>query len=83
MLTVIVFLPLLVAVVLAVVPRCSDAAARWIWVGAATVELVLVGVVWAVIAIRGRESWPSPNGRRGSRGWAAATTWAWTGSPCP
>ncbi|WP_019870780.1 complex I subunit 4 family protein [Salinispora oceanensis] len=47
MLTAIVFLPLLVAVLLAVVPRCGDAAARWVWVGTATVELALVGVVWA------------------------------------
>ena len=47
MLTLIVFLPLAAAVLLAVVPRLSDAVARWAWLVITVAELVLVGVVVA------------------------------------
>ena len=47
MLSIIVFLPLLAAVVLAALPQLDDRAARWSWVVVSLVELVLVGVVWA------------------------------------
>ena len=47
MLSLIVFLPLLAAVVLAAVPRLGGAPARWVWVAVAGADLVLVGVVWA------------------------------------
>nr|WP_206071119.1 NADH-quinone oxidoreductase subunit M [Knoellia sp. DB2414S] len=43
----IVFLPLAAAVVLLTLPRLSDAAARWAWVVAASVDLALVLVAWA------------------------------------
>jgi len=46
-LSIIVFLPLLAAVVLAALPQLDDRAARWSWVVVSLVELVLVGVVWA------------------------------------
>ncbi len=47
MLSLIVFLPLAAALVLAVVPGIPDAAARWAWVTVTVVEAVLVGVLWA------------------------------------
>ncbi len=47
MLSLIVFLPLLVGVVLAAVARLPDRAARWIWVAATLVDLVLVIGLWA------------------------------------
>ncbi|WP_424348547.1 proton-conducting transporter membrane subunit, partial [Kocuria sp. CH-021] len=56
MLSLIVFLPLLAAAVLAVVPAFGPAAARWTWVAVSVVELLLVGVLWA-----GYED-PGPNG---------------------
>ena len=56
MLSLIVFLPLAVAVVVAAVPSLGAAAARWVWVAVSAVELVLVGVLWA-----GYED-PGPNG---------------------
>ena len=56
MLSLIVFLPLVVAAVLAAVPAIGPAAARWAWVAVSVVELLLVGVLWA-----GYED-PGPNG---------------------
>ena len=56
MLSLIVFLPLAAAAVLAVVPSIGAAAARWAWVAVSVVELLLVGVLWA-----GYED-PGPNG---------------------
>lgn len=47
MLSLIVFLPLAVAAVVAAVPSLGAAAARWVWVAVSAVELVLVGVLWA------------------------------------
>ncbi|MEP7331675.1 MAG: NADH-quinone oxidoreductase subunit M [Terracoccus sp.] len=47
MLSLLVFLPLVAAIVLVAVPRIGDAAARWLWLGVAAVEVVLVGVAWA------------------------------------
>ena len=44
MLSLLVFLPLVAAIVLVAVPRIGDAAARWLWLGVAAVEVVLVGV---------------------------------------
>lgn len=46
MLSIVVFLPVAVAVALLAVPRVSDAVARWTWVAASAVELVLVVVLW-------------------------------------
>ena len=46
MLSLIVFLPLAAAVVLAALPRFGDAMARWAWVGVAAADLALVVVVW-------------------------------------
>ncbi|CAN5698037.1 NADH-quinone oxidoreductase subunit M [soil metagenome] len=54
MLSLIVFLPLAAALVLIAVPGIGDAAARWFWVAAAAVELVLVLVCWI------RYSTPAP-----------------------
>ncbi len=56
MLSLIVFLPLAAAAVLAVVPSIGAAAVRWAWVAVSVVELLLVGVLWA-----GYED-PGPNG---------------------
>lgn len=56
MLSLIVFLPLAAAAVLAAVPAIGPAAARWAWVAVSVVELLLVAVVWA-----GYED-PGPNG---------------------
>uniref|UniRef100_UPI00262F61AC complex I subunit 4 family protein n=1 Tax=uncultured Kocuria sp. TaxID=259305 RepID=UPI00262F61AC len=56
MLSLIVFLPLLAAAVLAAVPSIGPPAARWTWVVVSVVELLLVGVLWA-----GYED-PGPNG---------------------
>ncbi|WEV77210.1 NuoM family protein [Janibacter cremeus] len=47
MLSLIIFLPLVVAAVVAAVPSLGAAAARWVWVAVSVVELVLVGVLWA------------------------------------
>ncbi len=47
MLSLIVFLPLLVAAALAAVPAVGDRAARWVFLAPTLVEVVLVGVVWA------------------------------------
>jgi NADH-quinone oxidoreductase subunit M len=46
-LSLIVFLPLAAAVVLAVLPAVPDAAARWAWLAVTVVELALVGVLLA------------------------------------
>ena len=46
MLSLIVFLPLAAALVLLVLPRLSDTAARWSWVAVATLDLGLVVAVW-------------------------------------
>ncbi len=46
MLSVLVFLPLLPAAVLALGKRIPDAAARWTWVVTSAVELVLVAALW-------------------------------------
>src|SRR5699024_11686446 len=46
MLSLIVFLPLAGAVVLAAMPAIGPAVARWAWVAVSAVELVLVGVLW-------------------------------------
>nr|MDQ3326476.1 NADH-quinone oxidoreductase subunit M [Actinomycetota bacterium] len=48
MLTLIVFWPLVVALVLVAVPRLPDSVARWLWVAAVAVDLALVLGVWAV-----------------------------------
>ncbi len=47
MLDVVVFLPLAAAVLLAAARRLPDATARWVWVGVAAADLVLVAVLWA------------------------------------
>jgi len=47
MLSLVVFLPLAAAVVLAALPRLSDGVARWAWVGVTIVDLALVVGVWA------------------------------------
>ncbi len=47
MLSLIVFLPLVVAVVLALVGRIGDAVARWVFVAATLVEVLLVAILWA------------------------------------
>lgn len=47
MLSLIVFLPLVAAAVLAAVPVIGPAAARWAWIGVSVVELTLIGVLWA------------------------------------
>ncbi|MGQ0481260.1 MAG: complex I subunit 4 family protein [Pseudonocardia sp.] len=47
MLSLIVFLPLAAAVVLAAARRLPDAAARWAWLAVTAVDLALVAVVWA------------------------------------
>ena len=47
MLSVVVFLPLAAAVVLALSGRLPDAVARWVWVVVTAADLVLVGVLWA------------------------------------
>jgi NADH-quinone oxidoreductase subunit M len=46
-LSLIVFLPLAAAVVLAAARRLPDAAARWAWLAVTAVDLALVAVVWA------------------------------------
>ncbi len=46
MLSVLVFLPLLVAFVLLAWPGLGAAAARWVWVAATALEVVLVAVIW-------------------------------------
>ncbi|MCI2237289.1 NADH-quinone oxidoreductase subunit M [Kineococcus sp. TRM81007] len=46
MLSLVVFLPLAVAVVLAVARRLPDAAARWTWLVLSAVEVVLVAAMW-------------------------------------
>lgn len=47
MLSLTVFLPLAVAVLLVSLRRLGDSPARWIWVAAVSVDLVLVAVLWA------------------------------------
>lgn len=47
MLSLIVFLPLAAALALIAAPRIGDAAARWVWVSVAAVELILVLACWA------------------------------------
>ncbi|THJ66577.1 NADH-quinone oxidoreductase subunit M [Arthrobacter echini] len=47
MLSLVIFLPLAAALVLAVVPGIPDAVARWAWVAVTAVEVVLVAVLWA------------------------------------
>ncbi|KZS65080.1 MAG: NADH-quinone oxidoreductase subunit M [Mycobacterium pseudokansasii] len=47
MLSVIVFLPLVGAVVLLGLPRLADTPARWTWVGVTAVDLALTAVAWA------------------------------------
>ena len=47
MLSLVIFLPVLVAVVLIAVPRIPDAAARWSWLVVALIELMLLIVMWA------------------------------------
>lgn len=46
MLSVLVFLPLLAAVVLVAVPRIGDRTARWAWVAVSAVEVALVVLLW-------------------------------------
>ncbi|HEX2177040.1 MAG TPA: NADH-quinone oxidoreductase subunit M [Nocardioidaceae bacterium] len=46
MLSLIVFLPLVAALVLVGLPRVPDATARWAWVGVCAVDLALVAAVW-------------------------------------
>lgn len=47
MLSLVIFLPLVAAIVLAVTPQIGDTGARWLWLATATVEVVLVAIVWA------------------------------------
>lgn len=54
MLTLIILFPLAAALVLVAVPAISDSAARWAWVGAAGLEIVLVAAMW------GRYTTPPP-----------------------
>lgn len=53
MLSLVVFLPLAAAIVLAVLPQLPDAAARWAWVAVTAVEAVLVGALWAAFEAPG------------------------------
>lgn len=46
MLSLVIFLPLLAAIVLAAMPRISDAAARWTWLIVALLDLGLVVALW-------------------------------------
>ncbi|WP_105036513.1 complex I subunit 4 family protein [Cryobacterium aureum] len=46
MLSLVVFLPVLTAVILVVVPRVSDRAARWAWLGIALIDLALLVGMW-------------------------------------
>ncbi|GAA1937617.1 NADH-quinone oxidoreductase subunit M [Brevibacterium antiquum] len=46
MLSLIVFLPLVIATVVALVPGIRPAAARWVWVVISAAEVVLVGILW-------------------------------------
>ena len=46
MLSLVVFLPLAVGLLLVAVPRIGDAAARWVWVGATAADLALVAAAW-------------------------------------
>ncbi|HEY0451373.1 NADH-quinone oxidoreductase subunit M [Actinophytocola sp.] len=46
MLSIVVFLPLAVAVILLALPRVGDAVVRWVWILASTAELALVVAVW-------------------------------------
>ncbi|MBB1019688.1 NADH-quinone oxidoreductase subunit M, partial [Dietzia sp. DQ11-71] len=56
MLSLIVFLPLAAAAVLAAVPAIGPAAARWAWIAVSVLEVLLVAAVWA-----GYKD-PGPNG---------------------
>ena len=56
MLSLIVFLPLAAAAVLAAVPAIGPAAARWAWIAVSVLEVLLVAVVCA-----GYKD-PGPNG---------------------
>src|SRR5699024_9073464 len=47
MLSVIVFLPLVAAAVLAAIPAIGAHTARWTWVALSSVEVILIGVLWA------------------------------------
>ena len=47
MLSLVVFLPLVAALVLAVLPRIPDATARWAWVAVTAAEAILVAGLWA------------------------------------
>ncbi len=47
MLSLLVFLPLAIAIVLVAVPGVSDAVARWLWVVGAVFEVLLAAVAWA------------------------------------
>lgn len=53
MLSLVVFLPLAAAIVLAVLPQLPDAAARWAWVAVTAVEAVLVAALWAAFEAPG------------------------------
>ena len=46
-LSLVVFLPLAAAVVLAAAGGLPDRVARWAWVAVSLLDLALVGVVWA------------------------------------
>ncbi|GAB3451503.1 complex I subunit 4 family protein [Actinophytocola sediminis] len=46
MLSIVVFLPVAVAIGLVALPRLGDAAVRWTWIGASAVELALVVALW-------------------------------------
>ncbi|TDV57313.1 complex I subunit 4 family protein [Actinophytocola oryzae] len=46
MLSIVVFLPVAVAVVLLAVPRVTDAVVRWAWIATSAAELALVAVLW-------------------------------------
>lgn len=47
MLSLVIFLPLVAAIVLALAPQVGDVGARWLWLATAAVEVVLVAIVWA------------------------------------
>lgn len=48
MLSLIILFPLAAALLLVAVPAISDSAARWAWVGAAGLEVILVATVWGM-----------------------------------
>ena len=77
MLSVVVFLPVLAAIVLVAVPRITDAAARWIWLVVTLVDFALVVGLWLAYRDPGA----------GNLAWFWATRLPpgaeWAAPPCP